>query len=501
MGAEQHAEFAKYRALEAQQAAEAEALQLPAGQLSARQRLSRLFDQGVYREVFRFARAPEARGWADGIVCAHGLVHGRPVAAYATEVQVQGGSLGVLQTRQIAELYRLARQGGIPVVALLQSGGARISEAVHISEGFVPPMREAIAASSVIPQIACTFGHCIGAAALMATLGDFILMEADSTLSIAGARVNYSATGEQLTEAALGGVEVHTRHTGNVHFVCPNEAATLDKARELLSWLPANQAERPPGFETQDASDRRVPALLDLIPADDHTPFDIRRLIREIADDHRFFEVQAEFAPNLVLGFAGFGGETMAIVANQSLHLAGALDPDAARKCSRFLNFIANFNYPLLSLVDVPGALPTLAAQQQGMLIHAAQVLQSLYQVRGLKLSIVVRRCFGGTYGMLNPKSGEGDLVYAYPNAMIGVMNDAAMSSVLSQSEKGKAQVDKLHAAGLRLDDPLLAAGNLYLDDLLDPTTTRQTIIEALRDFGHKRVTHYPPKLFPNFPL
>ncbi|HEY9844289.1 MAG TPA: carboxyl transferase domain-containing protein [Candidatus Obscuribacterales bacterium] len=497
----QHPEFDKYRQLLRQQAAEEATLKLPEGQLSARQRLKLLYDQGEYRELFRFARAPEARNWQDGIVCAHGLVHGRPVAAYATEVQVQGGSQGMLQTRQIAELYRLARNSGIPMVAMLQSGGARISEAFHISEGFVPPMREAIAASSVIPQIACAFGHCIGAAALMATLGDFIVMEASATMSIAGARVNRSATGENLSEEQLGGVEIHTRDTGNVHFVCQGEAATLARARELLRWLPSNQAEPPPRFESHDPAERAVPSLLDLIPNDDTTPFDIRALIRAIADDGRFFEVQAEFAPNLVTGFASFGGETMAIVANQSLHLAGALDPAAARKCSRFLNWITNFNYPLLSLVDVPGAMPTLAAQQQGMLIHAAQVLQSLYQVRGLKVSIVVRRCFGGTYGMLNPKSGEGDLVYAYPNAMIGVMNDAAMTTVLSQSEQGKAQVEKLHAAGLRLDDPLLGAANLYLDDIIDPADTRRVIIGALRSFGTKRITHYPPKLFPNFPI
>lgn len=497
----QHPEFEKYRQLVAQQTAEAASLQLPEGQLSARQRLALLFDQGVYSELFRFARAPEARGWADGVVCAHGLIHGRPAAAYATEVHVQGGSLGTLQTRQVAELYRLARQSGIPMVALLQSGGARISEAFHISEGFAPPMREAIAASSVIPQIACTFGHCIGASALMANLGDFILMESQSTMSIAGARVNRSATGENLSEEALGGVEVHTRHTGSVHFVCEGEAATLAKARELLGWLPANQAEQPPRFAAEDSSDRLVPTLRELIPDDDSTPFDIRTLIRTIADDGRFFELQAEFAPNLVTGFAAFGGETMAIVANQSLHLAGALDPDGARKGSRFLNWIANFNYPLLSLIDVPGAMPTLAAQQQGMLIHASQVLHSLYLVKGLKISVVVRRCFGGTYGMISPKSGEGDLIFAYPNAMIGVMNDAAMSSVLSQSEKGKAQVEKLHAAGLRLDDPLLGAAHLYLDDIIDPADTRKVIISALRSFGTKRITHHPPKFFPNFPL
>jgi len=496
-----HRELKKHQLLLQQQAAEEAALKLPPGQGSARQRLAALFDGGDYRELFRFARSPGASDWRDGVVCAHGQIQGRPVLAYATEFQVQGGSLGVLQTRQVSELFRLARQSGIPIVGLLQSGGARISEAVHIMEGFVLPMKESVFASGIIPQITCVFGHCIGASALMATLSDFIVMEAESTLSIAGARINQSATGQALSEAELGGVAVHTGFTGNVHFVCEGEAACLEKTRELLRWLPANHAEMPPRFACQDPAERLVPELESLIPADDQTPFDICELIRTIADDQTFFEVQAEFAPNLVTGFASFGGQSVAIVANQSLHLAGALDPDGARKCSRFLTWLANFNYPLLSLIDVPGALPTLEAQRQGMLTHAAQIIHALYQVRGLKISLVVRRLFGGTYCLVNPKCGEGDLIFAYPQAMIGVMSDAAMTTVLNQSEAGRAQAEKLHSAGLRLDDPLLAAANLYLDDILAPAETRREIIRALQTFGNKRVTHFPPKLANNPPL
>lgn len=499
-------EFAKLKAILQQQAQEEAALQQKYAQksperLSARQRLALLFDQGQYRELFRFARNADDKSWSDGIVCGHGEVHGRPLIAYATEVHVQGGSIGMLQARQMAECLRLGRQSGIPVVGLMESGGARISETMHISEGYVPPMRESTHASGIIPQIVCTFGHCIGASAIMATLSDFVIMEARSTLSIAGARVNLSATGQNLSEHELGGAEIHTRFTGNAHFVCQGEKAVLAQARELLRWLPANHAEKPPRFESQDSPERRLPELEQLVPEDATTPFDIKAVIRACADQQRFFELQPDFAPNLITGFACFDGQCVALIANQSLHLAGALDPDGARKLARFLSFIANFNYPLLSLIDVPGAMPTLEAQKQGMLTHISQVVHGLYHVQGLKISIVVRRLFGGTYCMVNPKTGEGDLIFAFPQAMIGVMSDEAMSSVLSLSDKGQAQVERLHAQGLRLDDPLLSAAAIYIDDILEPAETRREIIRALRSFGQKRVTHLPPKLKTNPPL
>lgn len=499
-----HPEYQKFRHLIAQQQGEEAALRekLAGGsRLSARQRLELLFDGGQFRELFRFARQPGDSGWRDGMVCAHGEIHGRPAIAFATEAQTQGGSIGAQQAKQMAEIYRLARQSGIPLIGLLESGGARISEAVHISEGYVPPMRETLTCSGIIPQIICTFGHCIGASAIMATMADFVIMEASSTLSIAGARVNLSATGEDLSEEALGGTAVHSRYTGNAHFVCQGEAAVLAQARELLRWLPPNHAETGPYFDNSDPEERSVPVLHELIPEDDTTPFDMGALIRACADGGDFLEVQPNFAPNLITGFAAFGGRAMAVVANQSLHLAGALDPDGARKCARFLNFIAAFNFPMLTLLDVPGAMPTLEAQQQGMLTHLSQILHGIYHVRGLKITIVVRRLFGGTYALISPKSGEGDLIFAFPQAMIGVMSDQAMSTVLSQSEKGKAQVEKLHAQGLRLDDPLLSAGALYIDDILDPAETRREIIRALKTFGQKRVTHFPPKLLNNPPL
>lgn len=493
-----HAEIRQQMEAENQRAEEIAASK---DRLSARQRLSLLFDGGEYRELFRFAREARAKAWSDGIVCAHGQVHGRPVMAYATEFHISGGALGALQTRQLAECQRLAVQSGIPIVALWESGGAKISEGVHIMEGFVPPMRSAVHASGVVPQIACLFGHCIGAAAITAVLGDFVIMEAEATMAVSGARVNRMATGEDLSEAELGGVDVHNQYTGNAHFVCQGERATVHQARELLRWLPANHQEMPPALPVQDAPTRSTPEIKNMIPHDTSTPFDMGELLRSIADQHEFYEVQANFAPNAMTGFAAFDGQIMAVVANQSLHLGGALDPNACRKITRFLNFISTFNFPLLTLLDVPGALPTLDAQKQGILTHMAQIIHGLYHVRGLKITLVVRRCFGGTYALLSPKTGEGDIIFAYPGAMIGVMSDAAMTEVMQNNQQMQAQAEKLHAAGLRLDDPLLAAAALYLDDIIEPTNTRQEIIHALRSFSTKRVQHFPQKLQTNPPL
>ncbi|MBF2053111.1 MAG: hypothetical protein IGS03_06550 [Candidatus Sericytochromatia bacterium] len=304
-----------------------------------------------------------------------------------------------------------------------------------------------------------------------------------------------------LSEQELGGVDVHTRYTGHAHFVETGEARLIARARELLHWLPANHSAWPPVFESADDPERSVPQLEQLLPPDAQTPSDIRPLIQACADEQHFFEMQAEFAPNLVTGFASFGGQSVAVVANQSLHLSGAVDPAAARKYCRFLNFIASFNYPLISFLDVPGAMPALAAQQQGMLSTAAQIIHSLYHVRALKISLVVRRMFGGTYAMISPKSGEGDLLFAYPQAMIGVMSDAAMKQVLAQSAKGQQQLAAFAKTGLRLDDPLLAAASLYLDDIFEPAETRREIIRALQHFARKRVQHFPSKLQTNPPL
>lgn len=474
--------------------------------LNAHQRLAHLFDQGVYQELFRFVQEhPSAQANADALVCAHGEVNGQAVLAYATEVHVQGGSLGAKQTRQIVECQRLARQSGIPLVALLESGGARISEAQHILEGFAAALKGAAELSGVVPQVACVFGHCIGAAALMATLGDWVIMESQASLSIAGARVNALATGEALSEHALGGHHVHQSHTGNVHFVSTGDAQVLAQARELLSWLPPHHKTWPAQIAVDSLppaeQERQTPEISTLLPADPQTPFDMQKVLFACADQHHFFEIQRDFAPNLLTGFMRINGYTVAVVANQSLHLGGVIDVKAARKYSRFLTFINGFNFPLVSFVDVPGALPTLASQQAGILTAMSQSIHAVYNLRTLRLTVLVRRCFGGTFAMLHPKSGAGDLIFAYPQAMLGVMSDQAMQEIMAHSPRGQKQIQALNKQGLRSDDPLLAASHGYIDDIIDPAVTRQVLYRSLKSFYFKRVSHYPDKLLGNPPL
>ncbi len=490
-----HPDFEKFAQIQAQQAQEEADLQAQAGQLTPRQRLAALFDQGEFQELFRYTQAKDQSSWQDGLVCAYGNVNGRPIVAYATEYQNQGGSVGVRQSRQMVEVYRLARQSGIPIVALLESSGARIHEGLHIMESYAAAMRESVFCSGMVPQIACVFGYCIGASAIMATLCDFIVIEEQGTISLAGARINQSATGEKLTEHELGGVNVHTEHTGYVHAVCQGDRKVLQHTRELLAWLPANHSESPPQFETDDPINRLAPQAADRIPIEANAPFHIQSLIQDFTDEQAFFEVQEEHAPNLVTGFAAFGGQSVAIVANQSQYLSGAMDANATRKLARFLTLVANFNYPLITFLDVPGAMPTLAAQQDRIIGALNQAMHAQCLIHALKITVVVRRCFGGTYAMMHPKNGEGDLIFAYPNAMIGVMSAQAQELVMMKMGK------KPPESALRLDDPLLAAEHLYIDDIIQPEQTRQALIRALKTFGNKRIHHYPSKRSGNPPL
>jgi acetyl-CoA carboxylase carboxyltransferase component len=466
---------------------------------SPRERLALLFDNGEYKELFKFANSStKGNTFKDGLVCGTGMINNRPAVAYASEFDIQGGSVGSLQADQISELYRLARQSGIPVIALSESAGARISDSVHIMEGFSKVMKEAVFCSGVIPQITCALGYCIGASAFVATLNDFIIMNEKATLSISGASVNKAATGEDVTEEQLGGTEIHTRYSGLAHFTEKSEKKSIARVRQLLEYLPSNNLEPPPVMECFDSETREEPTVEKLLPDDTDTPFDMMKLVKLFVDDHKFLELQAAFAPNMIIGFARFAGIPVGIAANQSMHLAGALDSNAFKKMARFVNFLSAFNFPLITFVDVPGAIPTLEENKNGILIHGAQLIQAMGHLKSLKISIVVRRCFGGAYCMLNPKISGGDIIYAYPGAMVGVMSDKAMSSVFKRDTKMSEKIEAMHARGERFDDPFIAASFGYLDDIIFPAQTRVEIIRALKIFGNKRFLDLPPKWMNN---
>lgn len=492
----------RLQAAESYICAQEQAIPIRPGRQSARQRLKALFDSGTGQELFRFARNRlDKLDFRDGIVCASGEIQGRPLLAWASEFETQGGSIGALQTQQLNELYRLARQSGLPLVALVESGGARVTDGMEIMEGYAQTLKEAVYLSGVVPQITCVLGHCIGAPAFVGTLTDFIIMDQDSTLCVAGAGVNKAATGEDLDEKALGGPEVHTQHSGAVHFVEPDENSAIARVRQLFSYLPLNQSERPPKYPCQDPIDREAPPLNHILPAHPDAPLDMLPIIHSVVDQDSFMEIQADFAANLITGFAQLGGQTVGIVANQSLVLAGALDSKALRKMSRFLNFLSSFNYPLVCFVDVPGLLPTSAAHREGILTYGSQALSAIGHLKGLKISVIVRRCFGGAYFMLNPKVGGGDLSYAWPGAMIGIMSDQAMASFAGHNPVLRKTLDTLHAQGSRMDDPFIPAASAYLDDIIEPARTRPILIQALQRFSQKRQLDIPPKWLPNIPL
>ncbi|MFN8577611.1 MAG: carboxyl transferase domain-containing protein [Candidatus Sericytochromatia bacterium] len=488
----------KKRLLDINKSIEQEKKLINSDKLNPRQRLSILFDNGEYKELFKFAGFAETKNLKDGIICAFGNINNRPATAYAFEFEYQGGSVGALQSKQIVELYRLARQSGLPVIALNESGGARLTDAEDISEGYADALREAVFCSGFIPQITATFGVCIGASAFMATLSDFVIMEKDSSMCISGASVNKVATGEDVTEKEMGGIEIHTKHSGSAHFIGNKDKETIEIVRKLLNYLPSNNSEKAPITPTTDPEDRIEESVNNILPQNMMSPFDIKKLINLFVDDNNFFEVQKEFAPNIITGFARFGGISVGIVANQSNYLAGAFDSKGSRKMARFVNFLSTFNFPMITFVDVPGAIPTVKEHKEGILLHGAQVLQALGHHKHLKISIVVRKCFGGAYCMINPKSSGGDIIYAYPEATIGIMSDQAMTSVVRKDSPLKQRIDKIHSEGGRIDGPLFLASKAYIDDIIEPSHTRIEIIKALKTFGNKTFNEIPNKWMNN---
>ncbi|MEK7431707.1 MAG: carboxyl transferase domain-containing protein, partial [Cyanobacteriota bacterium] len=416
------------------------------------ERLAILFDDGKFKELFKYSSvSPFAESFKDGISCAFGNVNGKPIVAYATDFSFEGGSIGVHQSNQILELYRLAKNHCIPIVALIESGGAKLMDTIHVQESLAGVLREAVFSSGFIPQITCTFGHCIGASAFISVLTDFVIMEKDSNLSISGANVNKAATGEDVTQAEIGGSAIHTKHSGSAHFVTSGEENTIKKVRELLSWLPQNNKEKPPIKEYIETEEREINEILDLLPDDEMKPFDVKKLIKLFTDDNEFFEIQEDYAKNLVVGFARFNGIPVGIVANQSLYMGGALDTKSFRKAIRFINTLSAYNFPMLNFADVPGAVPTSDEHKKGILNLGASFLQALGHHKNLKLSIIVRKCFGGAYSMINPKISGGDIIYAYPNASIGIMSDKAMSSVLGKNSVIREIIVTLNEKNLKL--------------------------------------------------
>jgi propionyl-CoA carboxylase beta chain len=484
------------------------------GKLTARERIDRLLDKNSYVEMDRFKThrctdfgMDRQKIPGDGVVTGYGLVNGRQIFFYAQDFTVFGGSLSLSHAEKICKVMETAMRVGAPVVGLCDSGGARIQEGVMSLAGYADIFLRNVLASGVIPQITAIMGPSAGGAVYSPALTDWIFMvEKTSYMFITGPDVIKAVTRENVTKEALGGAMAHNATSGVAHFSEPDDAACLERIRELLSFLPQNNLAEPPRLESDDDPLRRDETLREMVPTDPNKPYDIRDIICSNLDNRYFFEVHAHYAKNIVVGFGRLDGGTVGVIANQPSIMAGCLDIDASLKGARFVRFCDAFNIPLIIYEDVPGFLPGTRQEQGGIIKHGAKLIYAFCEATVPRITVITRKAYGGAYCVMSSRHIRGDMVLAYPTAEIAVMGAEGAVNIISREEITKA--DDPEAEKKRLVDdyrikfanPYKAAELGYVDDVIDPADTRPCIIQALRMLKPKRDVN-PPKKHGNIPL
>ena len=481
------------------------------GKLTARERLQHLLDDGSFTELDLFRRQPsEAPGagepHTDGVVTGSGTVHGRRVFAYAQDFRIFGGSLGQVHAAKIHKVMDLALAAGAPLIALNDSGGARIQEGVTALAGYGGIFRRNVRASGVIPQISIILGPCAGGAAYSPALTDFVFMVRETShMFLTGPDVIKTVTGESVSHEELGGAQVHAATSGVATFVYDDEAACLDDVRYLISLLPSNSHDLPPHGETDDPPDRACPRLLDIVPADPRNPYDMREVITEIVDHGEFMEVHEQWARNMVCALARLGGRTVGILANQPLVRAGVLDIQASQKAARFVQLCDAFSIPLVTLVDVPGFLPGVDQEHQGIIRHGAKLLYAYCDATVPRVQVILRKAYGGAYIVMDSRSIGADLSFAWPANEIAVMGaEAAVGVIYRKDLAATSRPDQLrdHLVAEykeQLMHPYYAPERGLVDDVIDPADTRAMISRALDLLSQKRA-EMPPRKHGNPP-
>ena len=485
-----------------------------AGKKTARERLELLLDPGSFLEIDKFVvhqshdfAMAEHRVPGDGVVTGSGHVHGRPVFVFAQDFTVFGGSLSEAYARKICKIMDLAMKTGAPIVGLNDSGGARIQEGVVSLAGYADIFLRNTLASGVVPQISAIMGPCAGGAVYSPAITDFTFMVKNTAyMFVTGPDVIKSVTHETVTLEELGGATTHGTTSGVAHFIAEGEEECLALVREVLTFLPQNNMEEPPRRPTLDAVDRRDDTLQGIVPEQPNKPYDMLDVLRPILDDRYFFEVQAAFAPNIVIGFGRLGGRPVGIVANQPAHLAGCLDINASVKAARFVRFCDCFNVPLVTFVDVPGFLPGTAQEYGGIIKHGAKLLFAFCEATVPKLTVITRKAYGGAYDVMSSKHIRGDVNLAWPTAEIAVMGPDGAVNILYRRELEETQdAGAFREARTReyrekFANPYVAAERGYLDEVIQPRDTRARLCAAL-DLLHTKRDHNPPKKHGNIPL
>jgi propionyl-CoA carboxylase beta chain len=506
----------EHRAAEAEQGGGAARLkaQHAKGKLSARERLDLLLDEGSFVELDRFVvhRSHDfgleaERPYGDGVVTGYGRIEGRLVYVFSQDFTVFGGSLSETFAEKICKVMDLAVRNGAPVIGLNDSGGARIQEGVVSLGGYAEIFLRNTLASGVVPQISAILGPCAGGAVYSPAITDFTYMvRKTSFMFVTGPNVVKTVTHEDVTMEELGGADTHTQVSGVAHFAHDSEAACLQAIRDLFQYIPSNNLDGAPRGRGTDPRDRRDEALLDVVPDNPNKPYDMHEVIRRVVDDGTLYEVQPEFAANILCGFAHLGGYSVGIVANQPAVLAGVLDINASVKAARFIRFCDAFNIPIITLEDVPGFLPGVAQEYNGIIRHGAKLLYAYCEATVPKLTVITRKAYGGAYDVMSSKHIRGDLNLAWPTAEIAVMGPKGAVEILFRKEIAESD-DPAAATDAKINEyrdkfahPYIAAGRGYLDDIIDPRDTRPRLIDALETLRTKRDRN-PPKKHGNIPL
>ena len=487
------------------------------GKYTARERIEMLLDDGSFEEFDMFVShrtvdfgLDKQTYLSDGVVTGYGTIDGRLVYIFSQDFTVFGGSLSEMYAQKICKVMDKAMKVGAPIIGINDSGGARIQEGVKSLGGYADIFQRNIMASGVVPQISAIFGPCAGGAVYSPALTDFTIMsKGTSYMFVTGPKVVKTVTNEIVTEEELGGASVHTTKSGVAHFAADTEEEGIQLIRKLLSYLPQNNMEDPQRTVCDDPIDRLEDALNEIIPDSPNKPYDVKDIIFAVVDDGEFLEVQRSYAPNIVTGYAKFNGTPVGIVANQPNYLAGVLDINASRKAARFVRFCDAFNIPIVTLVDVPGFLPGTAQEYGGIIIHGAKLLFAFGEATVPKITIILRKAYGGAYDVMSSKHLRGDINYAWPGSEIAVMGPKGAIEVLhareakgieNPEEKAKFLKKKEEEYKNKFANPYVAAKYGYIDDVIEPRNTRFRIIRALQMLSTKKDVN-PPKKHSNLPL
>jgi propionyl-CoA carboxylase beta chain len=484
------------------------------GKLTARERIELLLDKGSFRELDMFVThrttgfgMEQRKLLSDSVVTGWGTIDDRRVFVFSQDFTVFGGSLGEVHAEKVCKVLDMAMKSGAPVIGLNDSGGARIQEGVVSLGGYADLFLRNVMASGVIPQISAVMGPCAGGAVYSPALTDFIFMVKNTShMFITGPDVIKAVTREDVTFEELGGAMAHNTKSGVSHFAAESEADCLFLIRELFSYLPSNNMEDPPYVEMVDDPLRMDARLDEIVPADPSKPYDMKEVVRLVMDSGEFFEVHEHYAPNIIVGFARLGGYSVGVVANQPAVLAGVLDNEASRKGARFVRFCDAFNIPIITFEDVPGFMPGVAQEHDGIIVHGAKLLYAYCEATVPKLTVVTRKTYGGAYCVMSSKHIRGDFNIAWPMAEIAVMGpegavNIVFRRVLAQAEDSDGRREELvETYREQFANPYVAAERGYVDDVIEPRETRPRLINALQMLQRKRDEN-PPKKHGNIPL